>query len=379
MIAAIGFWACVVVLGYIYAGYPILVRILARAFGRPTRRAMIRPAVTVVIAAYNEVSAIRQKLDNVVSLDYPQGLLEVIVASDASSDGTDGVVQGYHSDLVQLVRVEGRRGKTACQNAALDVARGDVVVFTDATTRIDQRALIHLVESFADAEVGCVAGALVYEAKGDSLTARGGTSYWNYELGLRSAESRLTSLVGVSGCLYAVRRSAYRPIEPELISDFVIAFRMRERGLRTILEPNAVCYEDTHDRASNELAMRIRVAIRSINALVIERRLLNPFRYGCFAWQLWSHKLLRYASPFLWCVAIACNIVLAQSPFFGWLLALQFALIAMGVAGFALQRSGRPLGMFSKPFYFLLTNLASLIAAVRYVGGERMVTWKTVR
>ena len=144
---------------------------------------------------------------------------------------------------------------------------------------------------------------------------------------LRAGESLLGSLIGVSGCLYAIRRSAYRPIHPHLISDFVIAMRMREQGLRTILAPDAVCFEATLDRGREELAMRTRVAARSINALVAEWRFLNPAKYGLFAWQLWSHKVLRYATPLLWLIAIGANIALAgQMPYLVLLLA-QFALI----------------------------------------------------
>ena len=371
------FWLCACVIAYVYAGYPFVVQCLARFMGKDVARAAIRPTVTVVIAAYNEARGIRAKLDNISSLQYSEGLVDVIVTSDASSDGTDEIVKTYDPNRVRLIRVEGRRGKTACQNVAMQSATGEIVVFTDATTRIEPHALTALTANFADQSVGCAAGSLVYEVADQNPTGAGGAAYWSYEVRLRRAESALGSLVGVSGCLYTVRRSAYRAIAPELISDFVIALHLREQGMRTVLEPAAVCFEETLAQAGQELAMRVRVAVRTIYALLAERRLLNPVRYGLFAWQLWSHKVLRYASPLFWIVALATSLALAAKPLYLALFSLQILLIAAGVAGFLLQAK-RP-GLLTKPYYFLLTNVASLLAILRYVRGERIVTWKPIR
>lgn len=373
------FWSCFVLLTYVYVLYPVLVTALAARFGRAVRRGDALPTVTIIVSVYNEEKCIQAKLDNIAELNYPRELVDVIVASDASSDSTEAIASSYNHLLVRVMRVPGRMGKTACQNAAASSARGEVLIFTDATTRLDTEAVRRLVENFADAAVGCVAGRLAYVTDTENLTGSGGRAYWDYEVRLRAGESLLGSLVGVSGCLYAVRRSAYRYIHPDLISDFVIAMRMREQGLRTIFAPDAVCFEVTLDRGRQELAMRIRVAARSINALVAECRFLNPVTFGLFAWQLWSHKALRYATPFLWLAAIGANTVLAtQTPYLVLLLA-QFALIAAGAMGFLLQQRGYKLGLLARPYYFLLTNLASLIATLRYLQGERIVTWTPVR
>ena len=157
----------------------------------------------------------------------------------------------------------------------------------------------------------------------------------------------------------------------------MIALHLHEQGLRTVLEPAAVCFEETLVHAGQELSMRVRVAVRSINALVEERRLLNPLRYGRFAWQLWSHKVLRYASPLFWFAALGTSLALAANPVYLTLFALQIVLIAAGIAGFLLQ-AGRP-GLLTKPYYFLLTNVASLLAILRYLRGERIVNWKPIR
>jgi cellulose synthase/poly-beta-1,6-N-acetylglucosamine synthase-like glycosyltransferase len=373
------FWWCCLLLTYVYVLYPVLVTALAARYGRPVHRGDALPSVTIIVTVYNEEKCIRAKLDNLAGLNYPPELVDVIVASDASSDSTEAIVSSYDRSRVRVLRVEGRQGKTACQNAAACSAQGEALIFTDATTRLHTDAVRRLVENFADPAVGCVAGRLDYVTEIDNLTGSGGRTYWDYELRLRAGESLLGSLIGVSGCLYAVRRSAYRPIHPHLISDFVVAMRMHEQRLRTILAPDAVCFEATLDRGQEELAMRTRVAARSINALVAERRFLNPARHGLFAWQLWSHKVLRYAAPLLWLTAIGANIALAgQMPYLLLLLA-QFALITAGAMGFLLQQRGHKLGLLTRPYYFLLTNVASLIATLHYLQGKRMVTWTPIR
>lgn len=372
-------WGSLAILAYIYVGYPLLALVLGRLFGRPVACGEWTPTVTLVITAYNEEKQIADKLRNVLELDYPQDRLEVIVASDASSDGTDRIVRDHPAPNVRLLRVEGRLGKTACQNAAAEAATGDVLVFTDATTVVTPGSLRAIVRNFHDPDVGAVAGRLTYLARQQDATGSGGTSYWGYEIALRMAESRLGSLIGVSGCLYGVRRSAYRPIDPGLISDFVIAMVVREQGLRTVLEPDATCYEDTLDRPDRELSMRVRVTLRSLVAIATQRRFLDPLRFGAFAWQLWSHKLLRYLSPVFCLVALLSNIALALQGRYEALLALQLAAIAAGLLGFAQPRVLGGSRLFAQPYYFLLTNLASAISIVRFLRGEKVVTWTPVR
>ena len=378
-LATVIFWSCSVLLLYLYVLYPLLVRLLATRFGLPVARGGALPTVTVIVTAYNEEKSILAKLRNLSQLDYPASRLNFVVASDGSTDRTEAFAAGFDPQRVSVLRVAGRQGKTACQNAAAAVATGEILIFTDATTDLDPAAARRLVENLADPSVGCVAGRLVYVTHGENATGRGGEAYWDYEVRLRTAESAFGSLVGVSGCLYSVRRSAYRPIDPALISDFVVAMTMREQGLRTVLAPDAICYEETLGQGGHELAMRVRVALRSLNALVSQRRFLNPFRYGRFAWQLWSHKGLRYASPLLWLAALIANVELASHPGYLLLLVGQLTVIGAGVVGFVLQSRRPNLGVLSRPYYLLLTNIASFVATVRYLKGERMVTWTPLR
>ncbi|MFC0679128.1 glycosyltransferase family 2 protein [Lysobacter korlensis] len=372
-------WGSLAILAYIYVGYPLLALLVGKLFGRPVDQGGWTPSITLIITAYNEEKQIADKLRNVLELDYPPDQLDVIVASDGSSDDTDRIVREYAAPNVRLLRVEGRVGKTGTQNAAAAAATGDILVFTDATTIIGPNTLRAIARNFHDPEVGAVAGRLTYVAKQEDATGQGGTSYWGYEIALRMAESQLGSLIGVSGCLYGVRRSAYRPISPDLISDFVIAMVIREQGLRTVLEPAAICWEDTLDRPDQELSMRVRVTLRSLVALATQRRFLNPLRFGTFAWQLWSHKLLRYLSPIFCTAALVSNLVLAAQGRYIWLLALQLIAITAGMLGFLQPRMLGSSRLLAQPYYFLLTNLASAISIVRFLRGEKVVTWTPIR
>jgi cellulose synthase/poly-beta-1,6-N-acetylglucosamine synthase-like glycosyltransferase len=378
--ATIVFWICYGLLAYTYALYPLLVIVLAIRFGMPVIRDDVLRRVTIIVTAYNEANSIRAKLDNLVALEYPRHLTQILVVSDGSSDSTEEIAAGYEMRPIRVLRIDGRQGKTACQNAAALAADGEILVFTDATTRLKSDAIRALMRNFADPQVGCVGGRLEYVSDADTMTGSGGESYWSYEIRLRAGESALGSLIGVSGCLYAVRKSTYRPIHPGLISDFAIAMKIRELGLRTVLAPDACCYELTLEDGARELSMRVRVGIRSLNALVHERRFLNPLKYGRFAWQLWSHKVLRYASPFLWIGGLTANAVLVEyHTAYLVLLVGQCATIVAGIAGFVFQNRNRNLGILAKPYYFVLTNLASLIAALRYLRGDRMVIWTPLR
>lgn len=372
------FWLCVALVAYTYAGYPVLIRAVAALRSRPVAKADITPPVTVIVAAYNEEASIAAKLETLLAQDYPREALEILVASDGSTDRTDAIVADHAGRGVRLLHVAGRRGKTAAQNEAVKAATGEIVVFTDATTEFAPDAVRRIVRPFADPKVGCAGGELTYVSRGGSRVGRGGTSYWGYERSLKRLESAAGSLIGVSGCFYAVRKAVYRDIPPHLISDFVIALNIHEAGLRTVYEEEARCWEETLEHAGREFAMRIRVALRTYGALWEKRRLLNPLRHGLFALQLLSHKVLRYAVSLFLVGILASSLVLAREPFYALALALQAVFYAAAAAGHLLEGRGGG-GLLAKPHYFLLANLAALVALVKFLGGERMVTWQPIR
>ena len=213
---------------------------------------MCEPNVTVLITAYNEENDIRAKLENTLQIDYPQEKLEILVASDGSTDKTDEIVREFSARSVKLFRQEGRVGKTLTQNNAVEESSGEIILFSDATTMYERDVLQAMLPNFADETVGCVAGKLIYVDSTESGVGKGAKSYWNYETFIKENESRACSLIGASGCLYAVRKSAYKPMYPEACSDFLIATILYEQGLRTVYEPNAVCTEETNKKATRK-------------------------------------------------------------------------------------------------------------------------------
>jgi cellulose synthase/poly-beta-1,6-N-acetylglucosamine synthase-like glycosyltransferase len=378
--AKIIFWLSAAALAYAYVGYPVLVWLVARLRPRAVRRAEFEPAVSVVITAYNEERDLASKLENTLALDYPFEKLEVIVASDCSSDRTDEIARSYAARGVRLHRQAERLGKTAAQNAAVELARGEVILFSDATTLYQPDVLRAMLPNFADPSVGCVAGKLIYVDPAATSVGRGAKSYWGYETFLKTHESRACSLIGASGCLYAVRRSAYVPLYHEACSDFIIATKMVEQGLRAVYEPAAVCTEETNRRADKELAMRVRVIAQTYTDLWRHRGLLNPLRGGFYSVELLSHKVMRYLVPLFLLLTFVSSAALApRSLFFAAAFAGQSAFYAAALAGWLSERAGARVKLLSLPHYFVLANLAAVVAFYKFARGERYARWEPIR
>ena len=380
LIAEVFFWLSALALGYTYVGYPLLLFIVSTLRPRAIRSAPQTPSVSVIITAYNEERDIRAKLENTLALDYPKDRLEVIVASDCSTDRTDEIVEEYAARGVRLYRQPERLGKTAAQNAAVREANGEFILFSDATTLYQPDVLRVMMPNFADESVGCVAGRLIYIDPTQSSVGRGARSYWGYETFLKRHESRACSLIGASGCLYAVRRSAYVPLYHEACSDFLIATMMVEQGLRAVYEPDAVCMEETNSRASRELRMRVRVITQTFTDLWRHRAMMNPLRSGFYAVQLFSHKLLRYLVPFFLIMMFVSSALLApRSLPFAVLLVAQILFYAAAMLGWALERAGARSSVLALPHYFVLANLASVLAFYQFLRGERYARWEPIR
>lgn len=365
---------------YVYVGYPLLVYLVSRVRPRPIKKAAFAPFVTVLITAYNEEKDIAAKLENTLEIDYPKEKLEILVVSDCSNDRTDEIVKSFANHGVKLYRQPERSGKTMAQNAAVERADGEIILFSDATTMYQKDVLTEMLPSFADETVGCVAGKLIYVDDSSSNVGKGAKSYWSYETFLKETESRACSLIGASGCLYAVRKSVYQPMYPEACSDFLIATLVYEQGLRTIYEPRAVCTEETNRHADKEMRMRVRVISQTFTDLWRNRKMMNPFRSGFFAVELISHKLLRYAVPiFLFLIFLSSLALAFFNEFFAVVFALQIAFYAIAFFGWLLERNGKKLGILAIPLYFVLANLASLIGFYKFLRGERYARWEPIR
>ena len=378
--AEIIFWISAAALGYTYAGYPLLLLIMSRLRRREVRRGAFEPSVSVIVTAYNEERDLAAKLENTLGLYYPRELLEIIVASDCSADRTDEIAHAFADRGVRLVRQPQRLGKTAAQNMAAAEARGEIILFSDATSLYEPDVLRVMMPSFADPTVGCVAGRLIYVDPAESRVGRGARSYWGYETFLKKHESRIFSLIGASGCLYAVRRSAYVPLYHEACSDFIIATKMVEQNLRAVYEPAAVCTEETNRQSEKELKMRVRVIAQTFTDLWRHRAMMNPFRSGFYAVQLLSHKVMRYAVPFFLIAILATSGILARySLLYLLVFGSQLGCYLGAVGEWMLERAGVHSRILALPQYFVLSNLAALIACYQFLRGERYAHWETNR
>jgi len=281
---------------YAYAVYPALLWLAGRLFRQSVRSDSTDwPMVTLTVPVYNEARNIRQKLDELLQLDYPSDKLQILVISDASTDETDAIVAEYASRGVELVRLPARRGKTAAENAAGPAARGTIIVNNDATVRIPPNALKALVRVFADQTVGVASGRDVSVGAATRQSNRGESQYVGYEMWLRGLETGLGSIVGASGCFYGIRAHIYdSTFREELSRDFASALMARASGLRAVSVDDAICYVPRTATLNAEFQRKIRTMARGLETLWQWRRMLNPVRFGLFAFMLLSHKLCRW-------------------------------------------------------------------------------------
>lgn len=370
------FWISLGLVIYVYAGYPLTVALLGSLWPRPVRRQAVTPRVTVLIAAYNEAEVIAATLRNKLELDYPAELMEVLVVSDGSDDGTDQLVAGFADPRVRLLRQQPRAGKTSALNLAVPQAKGEIIVFSDANSLYAPDALRQLLANFADPEVGYVTGRMIYVNPDGSPIGEGCSSYMQYENLLRAGETRIGSVVGVDGGIDAVRKELYRSMRADQLPDFVLPLQVVRQGYRVVYEPAAQLWEQALKAAGDEYRMRVRVSLRALWALFDMRSLLLGAGGLRFAWQLWSHKLLRYLCFLFLAAALVSNLLLLSS---GWLYPAVFALQLLGYLGAlatpALERAGVGLRLLSFARYFSLLNLACAHAWGKFLLGQKQVLW----
>lgn len=379
MAAELAFWILVLLVLYVYAGYPLLLTIVNRSAEPDPAVSGTPPKVTFLISAFNEADCIAEKIDNTLALDYPKDRIEIILISDASDDGTDDIVRGYADRGVRLLRMEQRGGKTLGLNAAVARSSGDVIVFSDANAMYRPDAVRRLVAPFANARIGAVIGESTY-VEAASESGRSESLYWSYETSIKTLESRGGSVVGGDGAIYSVRRALYKPMAADALSDFVNPISVVRAGYRCIYEPRAVSYEETAKDFSREYRRKVRIVNRAWRALWSLREMLNPMRYGTFALKLWSHKVLRWWVPAGLVGILLLNIALADR---GWLyqvgLALQVAFYLLAAVGYALRNRDKQPVFVRIPFYFCLVNVAAGVGLIQAMGGKSYTTWTTSR
>ena len=374
------FWGLAALIFYVYFGYPLLLLLATPFLTKEIKKKEIFPKISVVIVARNEEASIRETLLSKIDQDYPKDRIEIVVASDSSTDQTDEIVlefaARYPEIPIRLVRQEMWLGKTAALNLAVAASTGEILVFSDANSCYLQGAIRKLVRNFNDPKVGYVTGQMIYGVRQGNVVAEGCGFFMRYENRLRKLETSIGSIVGVDGGIDAMRRCLFEPIRADLISDFMLPLKVASRGYRVVYEEEAVNQEEALHDSRKEFRMRVRVIVRSFNAIVSQASLLNPFKHGFFSIQLLTHKILRYLVPEFMILLYVANIPLAWiDSRYRWLIAGQTLFYGMASLGpmWSSQKSRR--SFLIAPYYFCLINAAAFWGLMRYLAGERQVTW----
>lgn len=371
------FWGSVAGVVYVYLGYPVLIFVCSRCFGRRRQPAELAddrlPSLSLLIAAYNEEEVIGERIENALALDYPREKLEIVVASDGSSDRTAEIVRSFTERGVVLLDFQERRGKSMVLNDAMTRLHGDLVSLSDANTMMAPDAARRLVRWFGEPEVGAVCGWLDLRDAETGQNADG--LYWRYENFLKRCEGRLEAVLGANGAIYAIRRELYRPIAADtLVDDLTIPLLAKlASNCRIIYDKEAVAFEETAPDIKAEFRRRARIGAGGYQALARLWPLLSP-KYGWTAFAFLSHKLLRWCSPFFLLAALISNVLLANSVLYGSLLACQVLFYSAAAVGRLphLGKWGRVLRLAA---LFTAVNVALLVGFVRWLRRPQSGTW----
>lgn len=373
---------CLSVPVYVYLGYPAILWLLTRGLPDIThRRGEHKPSVALVISCYNEEDVIREKLQNALELDYPQELLQILAVSDGSDDGTDEAVNEFEDKRILLIRQEGRLGKTMGINLAMEQINADITVFSDANAMYASDAISNLVRNFADLDVGYAVGAALYTDGNEGASARNENLYWRYELAIKAMESRLHSVVGGDGAIYAVRTKLWEPLQQQDINDFVNPLQIIAKGYRGVFDAEAKCFEETAGDFDREVARKERIVNRSIRGLMRVGQVMNPAKSGVFAFEVISHKLLRWLIPLFLLVGLAGSVILAFAGLglFQLITAGTLVILVLTLVGhLSTNRNELPIWI-ATPYYFVMVNGYAVRGIVRAVQGRTQVTWNSAR
>lgn len=361
---------------YTWAGYPALLWILRRLMGRPAKTGEHQPSISIIVPVHNEQPAIAAKLEDCLALEDTGDGLEILVASDGSTDGTEAVVQKYadRDSRVRLVRSRGRAGKSGVQNLAVCQTGGDLLFLTDAHTRTPPQTLRLLSRHFADPRVGLVSATVNFAVGGDAVS-QGQGLYWRYEYGLRQAESDIGILATAGGAAMMIRRKLYSPIPAGYGDDCILPLEVRLQGYLVLNDPQAVVFDHPPYSVAGELRGRIRMTARNWMGTFSRPEVLNPFRFPGTALGLVSHKLLRWLTPFFLLLILVLNTVLVFQRAAVALWVAQLAFYGCAAIGWMRIRGQRPAGVFGHAFSFCLANAGFFLGMAKAVRGQKIVTY----
>jgi len=373
MLAKSLFWLSACVVLYVYAGHPALLFLLAHLRPRKWLQGDINVPVAVFISAFNEEKGIRKKLHNLLEQDY-QGSLTIIVASDGSADHTAEIVRSFNDPRITLYDFKTNRGKAAMQNAIVPTLKHEVVIFSDATSVWPKNATRNIVRNFYDADVGCVAVDLCFVSEHDGLIEKGQGAYWKYERFLRRHGALIRTNIVASGTTYAIRRSLFCPIRPDIGEDLSNPLQIAMRGKRVVFDTDVVVEERSASTQAGEIKMRTRIAVRNVTGLASYLKFLGP-RYGFAAYQLLAHKYLRIFCWIPLLLALISNFTLLHAAPYTYFAVIQVGFYALALVGFLNVRMGRKSRLTYLPYYFVLLNYTCMIGLLYYAKGVRRATW----
>jgi len=361
---------------YTYIGYPLLLLMLGKIMHKKVNKQEILPQVSILVSAFNEEKNIESKLLNYFELDYPNDKIEIIIGSDGSNDGTNKIIASYLSKGVVFRSFPHRRGKPSVLNDLVSIAKGDIIVFTDARQKIAKNAIRELVSNFFDHQVGCVSGELIFMQEGSSDVGNAMGLYWNYEKSIRSLESSLGSMVGATGALYAIRKKLYAVVPSNLLLDDVfIPLKVVGTGYRAVFDASAKVYDTVSQTCDQEYTRKIRTLAGNWQLLHMFLFLNNSFD-KLFVWQLISHKFLRLLIPLLLFMLIVSNILLVSNYIFRIFAFIQFLFYFMVFVGYVLSKTRNTVSFLKFPYTFFLLNSAILEGFIAFITKSQKVTWK---
>jgi cellulose synthase/poly-beta-1,6-N-acetylglucosamine synthase-like glycosyltransferase len=358
---------------FIYAGYPLVIYILGIFMGRKkVYDDNYFPDVILIISAYNEERVIRDKIENSLQLDYPEGKLTIIVASDGSSDKTDRIVSEYKDQNVLLKTFEKRKGKSATLNSVMKDLDGEIIAFSDANALYRKDAIKKMVRNFVDERVGCVVGQLKYLNNG-SFIGEGESLYWKYELFLNKLESKLGSVLVGTGTIFAMKRELFTPVLSNVANDFQIPAEVASSGHYVIYEEEAIACEKPAYFFKEEFARKFRIIIRGITGF---RKMNGGFGGALRKFQFITRKLFRWFVGLMLPLLYFSNLMVLDRPFLVVFFVLQNVFYAMAAVGALVKRGKIQSRLFFIPFYFVMVNSAAVAALFKYVCGGRLSAWE---
>lgn len=378
------FWVCLFIIFYAFVGYGIflfVLLLLKRLVYKPESTLYSfteLPSVTLIIAAYNEESIIRKKIENTLLLSYPLNKLNYIIVTDGSTDNSAVIVAEYPQII--LLHREGRTGKINAVHRAMQQVNTEIVIFTDANTFLNQDALINISRHYKNQLVGAVAGEKRVQIDQKSDATAGEGIYWKYESKLKKWDSDLNSVVGAAGELFSIRTSLYEPVEKDtLLDDFIISMRIAAKGFKIVYEPEAFAMETSSENIKEELKRKVRIAAGGIQSILRLKELLNVFRYPMLSFQYISHRVLRWTViPFLIIFVFALNILIiirGSSVLYLIFFSGQIVFYMAAALGWLLEKRQLRNKFLFIPYYFVLMNYAVLAGIKRFYTGAQQVTW----